>query len=628
MVGAAARQGRQGPRDALPHNLDAYLHAAGVAEAKKTPLFRSPRGCTGELTGAPADFVWATNESPLRFHTMFFRKKISGGRAYLQIVENRREDGAVRQQVIATLGRLEDLRQSGQLERLLRSGARFADKAIVVGAVADGEATTSSARRIGAALVFERLWEESGCRGVIEGLAGARNHDFALERALFLTVLHRLFSGGSDRAADRWRQDYRIDGVEDLDLHHLYRAMAWLGEELGADQQDRATPFSPRCLKDVMEEELFRRRRDLFTTLDLVFMDTTSLYFEGAGGQTLGRRGFSNDHRPDLNQMILAVLLDGDGRPGCTEMWPGNTADVSSLIPAVERLRKRFSVSRVCVVADRGMICEETIAELEARGWLYILGARERSDKLVRELVLDDPAPFVPFFLTKRGHEIDYEAKAVTLAGRRYIVCRNHDQMRKDAAARATILTALEKQLKKGDKALVGNKGYRRFLAKPSDGRFAIDQAKVEEDAKFDGVFVLRTNARLSPLEAMLVYKQLWTVERAFRTSKSLFETRPIYHKLDETIRGHVSCSLLALVLKKELEDRIVALAEPAAGGRTAPCASWPEILADLESLTETEVEQDGKRFLLRSAPRPAASLALRAAGVALPPTVRQLAGV
>jgi hypothetical protein len=554
---------------------------------------------------------------------MYFRKKTSGGRAYLQIVESRREGAAVRQQVIATLGRVEDLRESGQLERLLRSGARFAAKAIVVAAAA-GEATASAARRIGPALVFERLWEETGCREVVEDLAGARKHGFALERAVFLTVLHRLFAGGSDRAADRWREDYRIDGIEGLDLHHLYRAMAWLGEELAEDQQDGATPFAPRCLKDVVEEELFARRRDLFSTLDLVFMDTTSLYFEGEGGQTLGQRGFSKDHRPDLNQMILAVLLDGDGRPVCTEMWPGNTADTGSLIPVVDRLRKRFSIQRVCVVADRGMISAETIAELEARGLLYILGVRERTDKLVRELVLDDPAPFVPLVLTKRAKDIEYEAKAVMLAGRRYIVCRNREEMRKDAAARAAILAALERQLKKGDKSLIGNKGYRRFLATPGDGHFAIDRAKAEEDAKFDGVFVLRTNADLSPLEAMLCYKNLWMVERAFRTSKSLFATRPIFHKLDETIRGHVSCSFLALVLKKELEDRIANIGKPAAADG-APSGSWPEILADLDSLTETEVEQDGKRFLLRSAPRPAASLALRAAGVALPPTVRQL---
>ena len=393
-----------------------------------------------------------TNELARRFRDMYFRKKTSSGRAYLQIVESRRQGAQVRQQVIATLGRVEELRESGQLERLLRSGARFAAKAIVVDAVADGAVTASAARRIGPALVFERLWEETGCRRVVEDLAGSRKHGFPLERAVFLTVLHRLFSGGSDRAADRWREDYRIDGVENLDLHHLYRAMAWLGEELAEDQQHGATPFAPRCLKDVVEEELFARRRDLFSTLDLVFMDTTSLYFEGAGGQTLGQRGFSKDHRPDLNQMILAVLLDGDGRPVCTEMWPGNTADTGSLIPVVDRLRKRFSIGRVCVVADRGMISAETIAELEARGLLYILGVRERTDKLVRELVLDDPAPFIPLTIAKRGEDIDYEAKAVTLAGRRYIVCRNHEQMKKDAAARAAILTALERQLKKGDK--------------------------------------------------------------------------------------------------------------------------------------------------------------------------------
>jgi len=547
---------------------------------------------------------------------MYFRKKTSGGRAYLQIVESRREGAQVRQQVIATLGRIEDLHASGQLERLLRSGARFAAKAIVVDAVNDGTAISADVRRIGPALVFERLWEETGCRSVIEQLAGERKHGFALERAIFLTVLHRLFTGGSDRAADRWREDYRIDGVEGLELHHLYRAMAWLGEELPAAEQDGCT-LAPRCLKDIVEERLFERRRDLFTKLDLVFMDTTSLYFEGAGGQTLGRHGYSKDHRPDLRQMILAVLLDGDGRPVCTEMWPGNTADTGSLVPVVDRLRQRFSIGRVCIVADRGMISAETIAELEARGLLYLLGVRERTDKLVRELVLDDPGPFVPLAITKRGKSVDYEAKAVALAGRRYIVCRNHAEAKKDAADRAAILAALEQQLKKGDKALVGNGGYRRFLATTGQNGFVIDRAKAEEDARFDGIFVLRTNTDIAPLDAMLCYKQLTMVEQAFRTTKSLFETRPIFHKLDETIRGHVSCSFLALVLKKALEDRIADLGKP---------GSWPEILADLDSLTETEVGQDGKRFMLRSAPRPAASLALRAVGVALPPTVRQVA--
>jgi hypothetical protein len=553
---------------------------------------------------------------------MYFRRKTSSGRVYLQIVESRREGDQVRQQVIATLGRVDELRASGQLERLLRSGARFAAKALMVSAAADDTAIKVAVRRIGPALVFERLWEETGCRAVISALAGARGHKFALERAVFLTVLHRLFVSGSDRAADRWREDYAIAGIAGLDLHHLYRAMAWLGEELPAKEQDGRTPFAPRCVKDVIEERLFAHRRDLFTKLDLVFMDTTSLYFEGAGGQTLGRHGYSKDHRPDLRQMILAVLLDGDGRPVCSEMWPGNTADVTTLIPVIDRLRRRFAIARVCVVADRGMISAETLAELEVRRLLYILGVRERTDKLVRELVLDDPAPFVPLTLTKRGKEIDYEAKTVKLAGRRYIVCRNHQEAVKDAADRAAIVAALERQLARGDKALVGNTGYRRYLKTIRDDHFAIDPDKVEEDKRFDGIFVLRTNTDLNPLEAMLCYKQLWTVEQTFRTAKHLFSTRPIFHKLDETIRGHVFSSFLALVLKKALEDRIAA---PEVFSKAGRAGSWPEIIADLDSLTETEMEQDGKRFVLRSAPRPAASLALRAAGIALPPTVRHI---
>jgi hypothetical protein len=185
------------------------------------------------------------------------------------------------------------MQASGQLERLLRSGARFAAKAMLLSSASDDDAVKIAMRRIGPGLVFERLWEETGCRAVLADLADGRGHKFALERAVFLIVLHRLFVSGSDRAADRWREDYAIAGVAGPDLHHLYRAMAWLGEELPAKDQDGRTPFAPRCLKDVVEERLFAHRRDLFTRLELVFMDTTSLYFEVAGGQTLGRHGFT-----------------------------------------------------------------------------------------------------------------------------------------------------------------------------------------------------------------------------------------------------------------------------------------------------------------------------------------------
>src|SRR5450830_1612925 len=192
-------------------------------------------------------------------------------------------------------------------------------------------------------------------------------------------------------------EDYDILGVDGLDLHHFYRAMAWLGEEM---EEKPEGALEPRCVKDVIEEKLFDRRRDLFTDLSAVFMDTTSLSFYGEGGETLGEHGYSKDYRPDLKQMILGLVVDGSGSPICTEMWPGNTADVTTLLPVIDRLRERFSIGRVCVVADRGMISAETIAGLEERKLEYILGARERSNVLVKRIVMENDAPFVPLVVT------------------------------------------------------------------------------------------------------------------------------------------------------------------------------------------------------------------------------------
>jgi hypothetical protein len=202
---------------------------------------------------------------------MFFRTKKAGPRTYLQIVENHRIGGKIQQRVIATLGRLEELQSSGQLDALLCSGARFAEAVMLLGAQQNGQLPAVSTRRIGAALIFERLWRETGCQVAIASLLRERHYEFPVERAVFLTVLHRLVAPGSDRAAERWRRDYAIEGVERLELHHLYRAMGWLGEPLPESEPGAAMPFAVRCTKDLIEEELFARRRDLFTALELVF---------------------------------------------------------------------------------------------------------------------------------------------------------------------------------------------------------------------------------------------------------------------------------------------------------------------------------------------------------------------
>ena len=544
---------------------------------------------------------------------MFARVKKSGRYEYLQIVENRRVGKKTVQRVISTIGRMDQLHAKGSIEALVRSLSRFSEKVLLI--LSNKSDVRASGKKIGPALIFERLWKELGIKKVIKDLLAQRKFEFDVERAIFLTVLHRLFTSGSDRSCEKWCRDYVIEGVEDLDLHHLYRAMTFLGEEI-TDQKDR-TPFSPRCTKDRIEEMMFWTRRDLFSELELVFFDTTSIYFEGRGGNTLGKRGFSKDHRPDLKQMVVGAVIDDKGRPICCEMWPGNTTDVTSLIPVTERIRKRFGIQRFCIVADRGMISKDTIKVLEKENISYILGTRMRRVNEIKADVLSRGGRYTEVYPegTTSKDPSPLKVKQVVHNDHRYIVCLNARQARKDAADREAIIEALQEQLKKGAKSLVGNKGYRRYL-KIDKGSAHLDMDKVKYESRFDGKWVLTTNTDLPAEKVALKYKELWQVERVFRDVKSLLETRPVYHQCDENIRGHVFCSFLALVLRKELERRL---------NDAGHVFEWSDIKQDLKALQKIVIEDHGKSLAVRTECIGTCGKTFQAVGVAIPPTIREL---
>ena len=174
---------------------------------------------------------------------MFARVKTSGQYQYLQIVQSRREGTKTIQRVVATIGRMDQIQEKGEIENLVRSLSRFSEKVLLV--LSGKSDVQADANKIGPSLICERLWKELEIGKIIHRILAERKFGFDVERAIFLTVLHRLFVSGSDRSCDRWHRDYAIDGIDALSLHHLYRAMAFLGEEL-KDQQD-CTPFSPRC---------------------------------------------------------------------------------------------------------------------------------------------------------------------------------------------------------------------------------------------------------------------------------------------------------------------------------------------------------------------------------------------
>ena len=517
---------------------------------------------------------------------MFIRSKTTEGRTYLQVVESYWQGGKPRQRVIATLGRLDKLSESGQIDGVLRSLGRFADKVRVTEEYREGNLTAKGVLKIGPDLICARLWRELGIGEALEKLLSGRKFEFPVERAVYLATLARLFFPGSDRRTIARARDFAISAGGSLSLHHLYRAMSWLG-----DNRER------------VEDELFFRNRDLFSSLSVVFFCTTSLYFEGAGGEALGRRGYSKDRRPDENQMVLGMVLDGEGRPIAAPAWPGNTTDASTILPVAENLRSRFGVSHITVVADRGMVGKKNAQELAKLGFTYILGVKMRLEKKATSEVLSRAGRF-------RRVTDNLKVKEVRHEGKRYVVCLNPSEAERDRLSRQAMVSDLERKIAESPASLIGNTGYRRYLKRGM--RPEIDWDKVKAEERYDGRWVLVTNTDLPTEEVALHYKELWKVERIFREAKDTLKTRPIYHQSDSYILGHVFVSFLALLLMHELK------------ARTGGAFEWDEMMRDLEALYEVEVDQDGKTWLLRSPLQGVAGQVFKAVGVAVPPAAKE----
>jgi len=507
---------------------------------------------------------------------MFVRPKrsVHGDRVYeyLQIVRSYRTGGSVRQEVLATLGRRDELVASGDLDKLLVSLGRYSARLKVVEGYRADRLHARTAKAWGPALVFGRLWERQGLPAILHRLAEGRKFGFDIERAAFAMALQRLCSPGSDLAGEGWVGKVEAPGLAGLTHRQFYTTCAFLSEQRGK-----------------LEEELFFRDRDLFSDgLDLVFIDTTSTYVYRDEETAWRKRGYSRDHRPDLPQFTIAIAVDRRGWPVAWEVFPGSTSDKPAFRRVVGVLRERLKIRRVIVVADRGMISKANI-ELLTRDkdapFEYILGCRMRKQKEVRDEVLSRQGRFH----TVAGN---LEVKEVVCKAGRFVVCRNPEEVERDRAARETIVRKLEEKLAKdGAKSLLRNRGYARFL-RVSKGAVTINRRAVETDARMDGKFVLRTNTDLPADQVALRYKDLWRVERAFRTEKSVLEVRPIFHHRDANCIGHIVASFLALRLEVDLQQRL---------DERGVAASWPDVMRDLGAVQAVTLDADGTRYLLRT---------------------------
>jgi len=409
-------------------------------------------------------------------------------------------------------------------------------------------------------------------------------------------ALQKLCEPGSDLAGSQWVTNVEAPGFRELALQHFYRTNEFLAE-----------------VRSEMEIELSWRDRDLFSQdFDVMFIDTTSVYMYRDTENELFKRGHSRDKKPHLPQLVLCVVVNAHGWPVAWEAYPGNTADVRTLEKMINRFRKRLSIRKAIVVADRGMISKDSIkllTEYQDAPFKYVLGCRMRRHKEVSEKVLSRAG---------RYHcvEDNLEVKEVWVEGRRYIVCRNPIQARKDKAAREKLLIKLDEIIaKQGPKSLVGNRGYSRFLQIEKNS-VSINPQAVEADARLDGKFVLTTNTELPPDEVAATYKSLWRVERTFREQKSTLEVRPLYHQCPHMAIGHIVSSFLALRLEVDLQRRL---------DERKVEVSWPDLMRDLSQVHSVIIDLEGKRYRLRTSMIGSSYQAFQAAGVRPPETVTLL---
>jgi hypothetical protein len=511
---------------------------------------------------------------------------------YLHIVQNFREEGRVRQRILGSLGRLDKLLAEGDLEKVIAQLVEHCPSVRLLRAQAAGSLQIQSDQVWGPVMVFDRLWEDLGLKEQLRDLAAHKRFQFDFERMVFAQVLQRFLEPGSDLRGSKWIKTVHEPGFKGLQLGDFYQSLGFLWEK-----------------KQEIEEALYRRGLDLFNQeIDLVFFDTTSTYFEGTKLKGWAKLGKSKDHKPDHLQLVIGVLMRRDGFPVACEIWPGNTADVTTIVPVIETLKKRLRIRKVVLVCDRGMVSKKNLQAIEKAGYEYIVGMKMRRAIEVRDEVLGRAG---------RYQEIskNLEVKEVWVQTRRYVICFNPQEAEKDKQDREAILEKVRAKLASGGvKKLINNRGYRRFL-KVKGGAAEIDEEQVKEEERFDGIYVLRTTTELLAGEVAQAYKELTWIERLWRELKDVVKVRPNYHwRKRDNVKGHIFVCFLALYLAALLRKLL------SKAGLTLP---WDEVIRDLSSMRAVQVELGGEQYLLRSPLKGCAGKVFAAVGVKVPSPAR-----
>lgn len=463
------------------------------------------------------------------------KSKKNGKRSYLQFVESVRTEKGPRQKILVNIGRIDDKAGRERLEVLAQSLLKMSETVHLLNF--DDEIEGKSSKQLGCELVFRRLFEDIGLNEILAKVFGGVRTDFDVKDALFNLVLNRLSAPTSKHAVTEWQDDeYQINKY---DLHQYYRTMDHLEDE-----------------RENLENALFSRMKSLSNArkseVSIALFDTTSVvyYGEGEDEEEFLNYGFSKAKRSDLKQIVVGVAMTHDGIPLNHESYSGNTNDVSCFKQVIEKFANKHDQTDTTFVGDRGLMSTKNVELLVESGYSYILGFKMRTLPKADRAALLAKADLKQIKKNLEYRDIQYQ-------GKRLIIYYNEERAQNDKEKRDEILERIKDKIKGGTiKSIVSNKDYKKFLN--IEGKDpTLDQAKVDADAVFDGVFILTTNTQIAASKAVETYRALWQCEAGFRTLKSELELQPLYHRKERRIRSHVFICFLALICKNLLVKKL-----------------------------------------------------------------------
>jgi transposase len=522
---------------------------------------------------------------------LFIRRTIGGSKKnpipYLQLVRSYRDSsGTPKHQVLCTLGREEDILNSGIAESLAKKFASLSDKLIVIEKAKESFLDTYL---LGQILAVESIWKKLNLDETLNRVQSEYEIEFSLSKAVKLMVLNRLIDPKSKLSISRWKKRLYTDEFDKIELQHLYRSLDILEEN-----------------KDMLERELYNKTESLFKPeINLVFYDLTTIYFESQREDVLRCFGYSKENKTDCVQVVVGLILSEDDIPLGYEVFSGNTFEGKTVSTMIKKLRERYAIKKLIFVADKGILSKSVLREIEGAGYNYIVAAKIKNlPKKYHEQILDRSS------FRKINEDLSVIAKEIN--GERFVIGYSESRAERDRAMREAVLEKIKRKLSGGQKSLI-KPAYSKYL-KVKQGEILIDDERIREEGRWDGYFGYVTNNReLTEEQVIGAYKMLYKIEESFRCMKSSLDVRPVYHWTERRIKGHIMLCFISFYVLRVIQRKLTE------GGINIPAE---QAIEELERVRAIKIRTDEKEIYARTAVEGESNQILRALGVKIPSVI------